>query len=50
MARLEGSQILAHIAATWNIEAIHTSPVPIDASVTLRPASGMPVRISRLLN
>ncbi|NBO25331.1 MAG: cytochrome P450 [Actinobacteria bacterium] len=50
MARLEGSQILAHIAANWNIEAIHTSPVPIDASVTLRPASGMPVRISRLLN
>jgi cytochrome P450 len=50
MARLEGSQILAHIAATWNIEAIHTSPVPIDASVTLRPASGMPVRISRLLD
>jgi cytochrome P450 len=50
MARLEGSQILAHIAATWNIEAVHTSPVPIDASVTLRPVSGMPVRISRLLD
>jgi cytochrome P450 len=50
MARLEGSQILAHISSAWNIEAIHTSPVPIDASVTLRPASGMPVRISRLLN
>ncbi|MCF8554531.1 MAG: cytochrome P450 [Candidatus Nanopelagicales bacterium] len=50
MARLEGSQILAHIATTWNIEAIHTSPVPIDASVTLRPVSGMPVRISRLLD
>jgi cytochrome P450 len=50
MARLEGSQVLAHIATTWNIEAIHTSPVPIDASVTLRPASGMPVRISRLLD
>jgi len=50
MARLEGSQILAHISSAWNIEAIHTSLVPIDASVTLRPASGMPVRISRLLN
>lgn len=50
MARLEGSQILAHIASHWNIEAIHTSQVPIDASVTLRPVSGMPVRISRLLN
>lgn len=50
MARLEGAKILAHIATTWNIEAIHTSPVPIDASVTLRPVSGMPVRISRLLD
>lgn len=50
MARLEGSQILAHIAKTWNIEAIHNSPIPIDASVTLRPESGMPVRISRLIN
>jgi cytochrome P450 len=49
MARLEGSQILAHIASTWNIEAVHTSQVPIDASVTLRPVSGMPVRISRLI-
>lgn len=50
MARLEGAKILAHIASTWNIEAIHTSAVPIDASVTLQPVSGMPVRISRLLN
>jgi cytochrome P450 len=48
MARLEGSQILAHIATTWNLEAVHNSPVPIDASVTLRPVAGMPVRISRL--
>jgi cytochrome P450 len=50
MARLEGSRILAHIAATWNIEAVHKAAVPIDASVTLRPFSGMPVRISRLLD
>jgi len=50
MARLEGSKILAHLASTWNIEAIHNSAVPIDASVTLRPTSGMPVRISRLLD
>lgn len=48
MARLEGSQILAHIATTWYLEAVHNSPVPIDASVTLRPVAGMPVRISRL--
>ena len=50
MARLEGSQILAHIATMWNLEAVHSSPVPIDASVTLRPVAGMPVRISRLSN
>jgi cytochrome P450 len=50
MARLEGSQILAHIATTWNLEAVHNSPVPIDASVTLRPVAGMPVRISRLFD
>ena len=50
MARLEGSQILAHIATTWDIQAVHNSPLPIDASVTLRPESGMPVRISRLPN
>jgi cytochrome P450 len=50
MARLEGAQILAHIASHWNLEAIHNSAVPIDASVTLRPVSGMPVRISRLLD
>jgi cytochrome P450 len=50
MARLEGSRILAHIAKNWTLEAIHNLPVPIDASVTLRPVSGMPVRISRLLD
>ncbi len=50
MARLEGSQILAHIAKTWKLESIHNSPVPIDASVTLRPVSGMPIRVSRLLD
>lgn len=50
MARLEGSKILAHIATNWNVEAVHNSLVPIDASVTLRPVAGMPVRVSRLLN
>lgn len=50
MARLEGAKIISHIATKWNVEAIHASPVPIDASVTLRPESGMPIRISRLLN
>jgi cytochrome P450 len=49
MARLEGSMILAHIAKNWQITAVHNEPVPIDASVTLRPVGGMPVRISRLV-
>ena len=49
MARLEGSMILAHLAKNWQITAIHNEPVPIDASVTLRPIGGMPVRISRLV-
>jgi len=49
MARLEGSMILAHIAKNWQITAVHSEPVPIDASVTLRPVGGMPVRISRLV-
>ena len=47
MAVLEGSMILAQLAQHWNIEAIHNSQVPVDASVTLRPVGGMPVRISR---
>jgi cytochrome P450 len=47
MAILEGSMILAQITQHWNIEAIHSSKVPVDASVTLRPVGGMPVRISR---
>ena len=47
MAILEGSMILAQLAQHWNIEAIHNSQVPVDASVTLRPVGGMPVRISR---
>ena len=47
MATLEGSMILARLVQNWNIEAIHNSQVPIDASVTLRPVGGMPVRISR---
>jgi cytochrome P450 len=47
MARLEGSMILSQLAQRWNLSAIHNSTVPIDASVTLRPVGGMPVRISR---
>ena len=47
MAVLEGSMILSQLAQHWNIEAIHNSQVPVDASVTLRPVRGMPVRITR---
>jgi len=46
MARLEATQILAHISQAWNIEPVHSGDVAIEASVTLRPASGLVMRIS----
>ena len=46
MALLEGEQILADIIQNWKITSLAHSPVPIDASVTLRPRNGLPMRIS----
>ena len=46
MALLEGQQILADIFQNWKINALAKSQVPIDASVTLRPRHGLPMRIS----
>lgn len=45
MALLEGEIILADIFANWKIKPLQNSPVPIDASVTLRPKHGLPMRI-----
>ena len=47
MARMQGAQILSHIAERWRLTPIHSSEVPIDASVTLRPAGGLPMRLER---
>ena len=47
MARLQGAQILSHIAEHWRLTPIHSGDVPIDASVTLRPAGGLPMRLDR---
>lgn len=46
MARLEATQILSHIYGSWNIEPVHAGDVAIEASVTLRPVSGLVMRIS----
>ena len=48
MARLQGAQILSHIAQNWELSPIHNQSVPIDASVTLRPQGGMPMRLKRI--
>ena len=46
MALLEGQLILADIFANWKVSPLTHSPVPIDASVTLRPKNGLPMRVS----
>lgn len=50
MARLQGAQILQHISQNWELSPIHNQQVPIDASVTLRPQGGMPMRLKRRNN
>lgn len=46
MALLEGEIILADIFANWKISPLQNAPVPVDASVTLRPKHGLPMRIA----
>ena len=50
MARMQGAQILSHISQNWDLSPIHKQQVPIDASVTLRPQGGMPMRLKRIKN
>lgn len=47
MAKLEGSMILAYLAKNWDFSSVHSGETPIEASVTLRPIGGLPIRISR---
>lgn len=46
MALLEGKKILADLFGRWKVTPLTSGPVPIDASVTLRPISGLPMRIT----
>ena len=48
MARLEASLIIQHIAQKWNLSPLHHNEVPVDASVTLRPHGGLPMRLKRI--
>ena len=48
MARLEGAMIIEHLVQKWRISPIHSEEVPMDASVTLRPQGGLPMRVERL--
>lgn len=46
MARMEGSLVLHDLARNWIIEPVAAGDVAIDASVTLRPKFGLPMRVS----
>ena len=50
MARMEGHAVLHDLASKWNIEPVAAGAVAIDASVTLRPKYGLPMRVSRKEN
>lgn len=45
MARLEGAQVLARLAANWVVEPVHGGMAEVEASVTLRPVGGLPLRV-----
>lgn len=46
MARLEGAIVLAELAARWEVAALHQHEVGVEASVTLRPKGGLPLRVT----
>lgn len=46
MALLEGKLILADLIQNWKVSPLTHAPVPVDASVTLRPKHGLPMRIT----
>lgn len=47
VALLEGKLIVADIFKNWQITPLHNEEVAVDASVTLRPLHGLPMRIAR---
>lgn len=46
MARMEGPSVLHNLSSNWIIEPVADGDVAIDASVTLRPKYGLPMRVS----
>ncbi|MEI7543723.1 MAG: cytochrome P450 [Mycobacteriaceae bacterium] len=48
MALMQGAQILGHIAQHWKLDPTQSQHVQIEASATLRPRGGMPMRLRRL--
>lgn len=45
MALLEGKKVLADLFSNWKITPLTSGSVPIDASVTLRPVNGLPMKV-----
>jgi cytochrome P450 len=46
MARLEGALVLAELASRWSVTPLHQHEVRMEASVTLRPDGGLPLRVT----
>ena len=47
MAMREGALVLSQLVQNWQFESLHSQDVAVEASVTLRPAGGLPLRIRR---
>ncbi len=48
MARMQGAEILGHLIQRWKLDPIRKQQVSIEASVTLRPQGGLPMRLQRV--
>jgi cytochrome P450 len=48
MARMQGAEILGHLIQRWKLDPIRKQQVSIEASVTLRPQGGLPMRLQRI--
>ena len=48
MALMQGAQILGHIAQHWKLDPTRDQQVAIEASATLRPQGGLPMRLQRI--
>ena len=46
MARLEGAVVLGELASRWQVTPLHRQAVGVEASVTLRPRGGLPLRVT----